>query len=204
MLLHVSGSSAVGKSTLVDRLAGEVESLACHDSDERIDEPLDHWDQRLDYWIDRALEYDKDGRDMLLATQRPFGEVLARPRAPDLSAIAGCVLDCRDVVLVERIRARSAPRNHRPGMSIVIWAAWHRMHAADPQWCQGAITGSEGRWERWTSWTKGDPRWRVPVFDTTEAPIERTVDLLAGWIDAMRVNPPLVREQRWWMDRGEA
>ena len=89
-------------------------------------------------------------------------------------------------------------------MSIVMWAAWHRMHAADPQWCQGTITGSEGRWERWTSWTKGDPRWRVPVFDTTEAPIEGTVELLAGWIDAMRASPPLVREQRWWVDGGEA
>jgi hypothetical protein len=56
------------------------------------------------------------------------------------------------------------PREWRP------WAAWQRVHAVDPQWCPDVIRQErpgEMQWERWDSWKRGDPRWRVHVIDTT-------------------------------------
>jgi hypothetical protein len=41
-------------------------------------------------------------------------------------------------------------------------------------------------WERWSDWERGDPRWSVPIIDTTaRAPAETVADL-AAWIAVSR------------------
>src|SRR5262249_30187259 len=65
-------------------------------------------------------------------------------------------LDCQDVVRLDRLRMRGALGATQEMLS---WAAWQRVHAVDPQWRQDVICGAqldEMRWERWTSWQRGN------------------------------------------------
>jgi hypothetical protein len=63
------------------------------------------------------------------------------------------------------------------------------MHADDPQWRQDVIR-SDGagdmRWERWTNWQRGDPRWRVWVLETMHLTVEETVNHVARWVEECR------------------
>ena len=192
-----------------------VRSLAFHDDDEIAKNP--------DYWIDRTLKYEARGTDLLLATALPLGVILAGLRAPEIAGIAGCVLDCQDLIRIDRLRAKGVAVNSDPlggthaGMDILTWAIFHRLHAADPQWEQQVITDPEMdppyvpwsganemddlAWGRWSTWSKADRRWRVPVFDTSAAPIETTTESVTRWIEESRENPPLSRTGRWWTDQ---
>jgi hypothetical protein len=38
------------------------------------------------------------------------------------------------------------------------------------------------RWERWSNWLPGDPRWKVRVIDTSVLSVEQVADELAEWI----------------------
>ena len=44
------------------------------------------------------------------------------------------------------------------------------------------------RWERWSDWQAGDPRWRVHVVDTTGRSVQETADDLRAWIEAERAS----------------
>lgn len=57
-------------------------------------------------WVLRALEHQAEGTDLLLAGQTPLGELLATPSASRLEAISACLLDCDDVIRLERLTAR--------------------------------------------------------------------------------------------------
>ena len=193
MFFLISGSSGAGKTAIGPHVARLVEGLVFHDADEHLGEPLE-------FWVDHGLEYDKEGVDMLLSTSRPYGELLACPKTIDLSAVAGCLMDCDDLTRATRLRSRPPPRNQILGMDILCWASWHRMHADDPGWSQHTITenGEERCWERWINWRRGDPRWNIPVFDTSDAELEETAAAIAAWVVGARRNPVVAREDRWW------
>ena len=193
MFFLVSGSSGAGKTTIGPLVATRIEGLVFHDADERYGEALESW-------VAQGLEYQESGRDILLSTSRPMGELLACAEATQLTAIAGCLLDCDDLTRAHRLRARPPPNDQILDMDILCWASWHRMHADDPGWSQHTITnnGEHRRWERWTSWRHGDPRWRVPVFDTSADTPDQTAEAVALWVAEARANPPLHRDNRWW------
>jgi hypothetical protein len=68
---------------------------------------------------------------------------------------------------------------------MLSWAAWLRVHAVDPQWLQDVVCSARidtMRWERWTSWDRGDPRWRVFVLDTTHLTVEQVVGRIVAWV----------------------
>jgi hypothetical protein len=88
----------------------------------------------LEEWIGLALEAQQAGRDFLLASHSPLGELLACPSAPDLDGIAACLLDCVDTSRVTRMRERGINPKWPPTQHALNWASWHRMHAWDPQW----------------------------------------------------------------------
>lgn len=204
MLILMSGSSGAGKTTIGPRVATLVDDLVFHD----IDEPggpqgSDRVDV-LDGWIRRAVALERDGLDMLLATQSPFGELLACPNADQIDALAGCCLDCRDTVRARRIKDRGRPYADILGMDIMCWAVFHRMHAADPQWeqrviCKGAYP--ERHWHRWIEWTTDDPRWAVPTFDTSDQTPDQVAAIVAAWIVTAKAAPPCTRARRWWESR---
>src|SRR5690606_16668863 len=69
-------------------------------------------------WVRRALEYQRDGIDLLSAGQSPLGEVLTAPSAPLLDGIGVCLVDVADEARCERLArrdgARWAPARPRP------------------------------------------------------------------------------------------
>lgn len=195
MLFLVFGSSASGKTTALAGVRERMPELAVHDFDE-ISVPSDAdtaWRQRAnEFWLHRALDVQAEGRDLLLAGQTPFGEILAAPSATQLEGISACLLDCDDASRIGRISGRGPEwLAHVPGdlQDHLNWAEWMRQHARNPSWRRNVIrkTGAEGmRWERWDDWSESDPRWRVRIVDTSELPVERVVDELATWIDDER------------------
>src|SRR5437899_11433481 len=139
----ITGASGGGKSVALSGLQMTHPQIAWYDFD-AIGVPLHankKWRQKsIEQWLQIVLEHQSRTQDVGLCGQAPFGELLASPSAPDLTGIAGCLLDCGDVVRIDRLRGRNA---HDRGISqeMLNWAAWHRMHAADPQWRQDVIRG---------------------------------------------------------------
>lgn len=108
-----------------------------------------------------ANDSKQHGKDTGIAGGAIMGEILTCPSTPHIEEIHVTLLDCPDVV-----RRRGT---HGLTQDILSWAAWQRVHI-DPQWRQDVICGRQLEtmwWERWMSWQRGDPRWRVHVLDTT-------------------------------------
>lgn len=119
-----------------------------------------------------------------------LGEVLACPSAPQAGPVAVCLLDCGDVLRIDRLRSRGT---HGCTQEMLSWAAWQRVHAVDPQWRPDVIRegGAPGmRWERWASWLRGDPRWQVEVIDTTPLSPPEVATAVARWTLAAASAPP--------------
>jgi hypothetical protein len=162
MLFLLFGSSVAGKTAALNALRGRVDRLAIHDFDEigvppRADTAWRH--RANEQWLRRALEYQADGIDVLLAGQTPLGELLALPAALDLEAVSACLLDCDDDTRSERLRARGADWFASTGGTLedyLAWAAWMREHAASP------------------------------VIDTASSPVEEVAEKLVAWIDEER------------------
>ena len=170
MLFFVTGASGSGKSACIPGLRDQLGDYAIHDFDE-VDVPEDadtHWRQQTtEYWISRAIEYQHMGRDTIICGGAVYGEILASPSITQINRFAACLLDCDDLLRIDRVRRRGNPI----GMDMLCWSAWLRVHAADPTWCPEVITNggcSLMQWQRWSHWQKGDPRWRQPVIDTSE------------------------------------
>jgi hypothetical protein len=202
MLFLLSGAAASGKKTVARHVTTRVANLVAHHENE-IPATTGHGRMaNMEQWIERALALEPDGVDLLLLAASPLGEVLASPRAPELSAIAACLLDCHDHVRAQRIAGRSGDPDWPFGMDTLCWAAWHRMHAVDPQFEQHVIIDaarSQYAWNRWKNWTRGDPRWRVELIDTTSQAVSDTVDAVAAWIERARSHgTPLSRTGGWW------
>jgi hypothetical protein len=125
-----------------------------------------------EYWLQQAVAQQERGEDMGLCDMI-HGEVLACPSSGRLAGIATILLDCSDVVRIDRLHARGDDPEWI-GQQMLNWAAWQRRHAADPQWQPDVIrddSGPDMRWDRWATWQRGDPRWQIPTIDTTNVPV---------------------------------
>lgn len=189
MLLLLTGSSASGKTAIAERV--RMPRLVVHDFDEDgvPETPDAAWRQAtLAHWVDVALAHQADGDDTLLSGATPLGELLAVPAATELDGIAAALVDVAD-------DEREARLDDRPDDlgdirdDLVGWARWHRAHAADPTHEQHVIT-SDGlpsmRFDRWTGWAAGDPRWRVRVIDTTDRQPDEVARDAEAWIREQR------------------
>ncbi len=117
MLYLISGAAASGKKTIARAVAQRLPNLTGHHDNERASLTGEERITNLEGWVEDALGLEKDGIDLVLASQSPLGEVLASPRAIELEGIAPCLLDCHDFVRMDPLdRARRAPRlAHRYG-----------------------------------------------------------------------------------------
>ncbi|MBA3489792.1 MAG: hypothetical protein H0T78_09675 [Longispora sp.] len=193
MLLKLTGSSCAGKTTLALAVADRLDGITVHDFDE-VGVPSDvdkRWRQQtLESWLQRAVEYQKQGLDLLLTGQSPLGEVLACPSATDLNGIAVCLVDVTDDVRVERLAQRDGTRwSPQAVEAFTGWAQWHRRHAADPGFRPDVLTDegwSAMRWERWRAWTAADPRWGTHIIDTTDQSVEVSVNAVEQWVTEQR------------------
>lgn len=202
MLYLLSGAAASGKKTVARALIARVDHLVAHHENEIPATTGQRRMANMERWIDTALDLEANGVDLLLLAASPLGEVLASPRATELSGIAACLLDCHDHERSRRIAEREPDPQWPFGMDTLCWAAWHRMHAIDPQWEQRVIVEPESahyHWDRWTGWDRDDPRWRIELIDTTRQSVGETVDAVAAWIARVRRSgTPIARDRAWW------
>jgi hypothetical protein len=189
VLFLLFGASAAGKTFALHALRGRVSDLAIHDFDEiGVPPGADAvWRHRAnERWVRRALGYQAEGTDLLLAGQTPFGELLATPSASLLEATSACLLDCDDEARIARLRARGPEWFVQTAGDLqdhLDWAEWMRRHARDPTWRPEVIRreATEGEM-RWSEWTADDPRWRVRVVDTSSLTAGQVATELADWI----------------------
>jgi hypothetical protein len=202
MFFLVSGASASGKSTVAKTLSSRLENVVCHDYDERIVTDEYTRCKQLEEWVQLALKSQQEGQDFLLTSHSPLGELLACPSARLLSGISACLLDCSDRVRIQRMRKRGIDPRWPPTQDVLNWAAWHRMHAWDPQWEQHVIIGNgppEHSYNVWVNWKQTDERWHVSVIDTTGAGIEQMLDMITEWVQTERNKTPLLSAAtKWW------
>lgn len=202
MFFLLSGSAASGKTTIARGLPTLLTRVDCHDADEMVATTGTERCEQLEQWVGQALAAQQAGQDFLLTSHSPLGELLACPSAPQLAGIAACVLDCADTARVARMRARGIDPRWPPSQDLLNWAAWHRMHAWDPQW-ESRVIAANGpathRYDRWRDWQQGDPRWQVDLLDTTRLTTDETLRGLVAWVERKRLEPnPLAAATHWW------
>jgi hypothetical protein len=192
MLLYIAGSSCAGKTTTLPALR-DLPALAVRDFDEMgVPSGADTaWRQlTMERWVQFAVEQQAVSVDVVVAGQSPLGEVLAVPSAPQLEAVAVCLLDVEDEVRRSRLQGRDGDRWDEDAVEAFVgWGRWHREHARDPQSRPEVITTNAWpamRWDRWRTWRSGDARWSVPVLDTTHSSSEVTGGRVREWVIGCR------------------
>lgn len=185
MLLFVTGASGSGKTVCIPGLEKRLPEFDIHDFDER-DVPSDadaRWRQKeTEYWINRGIENQRLGKDTVICGGAVYGEILACPSIHQIEDLAACLLDCDDIVRIDRLRHRG----NEPGMDMLAWAAWLRVHAVDPTWCPEVIMKNSYdlmNWDNWLGWERGDPRWRQEIINTTGKKIDQITAEIAKWIE---------------------
>lgn len=201
MLVLVTGASGSGKTTAYDALHPLLEHR-CAESDQ-LGVPAEAdtaWRQRrIETWIQRALA-EPDGDLVLFGGGAP-GEVLAAPSASELDAIAICLLHCDAATRRRRLLARGCRGDDSEDH--LAFGEWIHAHARDPGHLPEVIREqgwARMRWERWASWTAGDPRWAFEVLDTGPLAPEAVAQSLLRWTEASfarRHEVPL--SGRWWL-----
>jgi hypothetical protein len=185
MIFFVTGASGSGKTACMPHLRRLLSQVVFYDFDTVGVPPHAGaaWRQQTtEYWLQQALVHQTEPRDTLVCGGALLGEILACPSAPQVNGIAVCLLDCADVVRIDRLRARGT---HGATQDMLNWAAWQRLHAVDPQWRPDVIQRQSAagmQWARWATWQRGDPRWQVWVLDTTLFSPEEVAERIASWV----------------------
>ena len=136
MLLLITGASGVGKSTVrtivAPELSPRVECVELLDLTPPPDAMTRVWRQQTaEVAVRRAVELQDAGRHLLLAGDPvPAAEIVAAPSAPELDAIAVCLLDASAKAQAERLAARGDD----PALLVhhQAFAEWMRRQATDP------------------------------------------------------------------------
>jgi hypothetical protein len=188
VLFFISGSLASGKSTLLRELATHVSRTILLDSD--IPKPATTTAARQRQLQERLAGAirDEPKLDIVHAGQSPLGELLACPIATHFEGMAACLLDCDDAVRIRRLKSRGGQTTSSQ-IHVLRWAAWMRRHAVDPKFQQGVLLeegAGELNWERWTGWSRTDPRWQVAVIDSSDAEPSQIAQVLTSWMEGAR------------------
>lgn len=192
MLFFVTGASGSGKSACLIKLKNLLPEFKLIDFDSicAVSEDFADWRKKgwrtraTKYWLQQALQNQAQGINTIVFGGTVMGEVLACPCAPRIAKMAFCLLDCYDVLRIDRILSRGFGLEVA-SQDTLSWAAWQRMHAVDPQWRQDVIKSQAGpgmEWSRWDSWQRGDPRWQMWRLDTTNLGLDEVVQELMSWI----------------------
>lgn len=186
MLLFVTGASGSGKTVVIPGLKKKFTEFSIHDFDERdapaIGDNRGRQEQTA-YWINRAIENQLLGKDTIICGGAVYGEILACPSIHQIDHLAVCLLDCADIVRIDRLQRHG---QHQPDMALLSWAAWLRVHAVDPTWCPDVImrdSYASMHWDNWLGWQRGDPRWQQVIIDTGGKKIGQITTEVARWIE---------------------
>jgi hypothetical protein len=186
MLFLIMGASGSGKSSSLTGLKQQRPEIDWRDFDDVPKHPASTAERQVttEYWLKVATANQAKGLSTGIAGTIVLGEVLACPSASEIEGVHALLLDCADVVRIDRIRARDGSDASCASQDMLCWAAWLRMHASDPQWRQDVIQ-SQGAldmdWKSWSSWNKDDTRWKVQVLDNSSLSVGETTSFLAAW-----------------------
>ncbi len=180
------GASGSGKSSSLPGLKSQLASIDWRDFDDAPMPRTNTAERQLatEYWLQLAANNQTMGISTGIAGTVVLGEVLACPSAARIDVVHALLLDCADVVRIDRIRSRDGSDATCATQDMLCWAAWLRMHASDPQWRPDVIQaqGAPGmNWKRWMSSRKGDALWNVSVLDNSSLSSEETTSALAAW-----------------------
>src|SRR6516162_2303046 len=108
-MFFVTGASGSGKSASLPRLQAALPTMDWRDFDEfGVPSPCPREWRALttERWIQVALENRQHSKDTGVVGGAIMGEILACPSAPDIGEIHVALLDCRDIVRLDRLRKR--------------------------------------------------------------------------------------------------
>ena len=132
MMFFLTGASGSGKSASLPGLRVALPRMDWRDFDEfGVPSPCPpEWRPlTTERWIQVALENKQRGKDTGIVGGAIMGEILACPSAPQIDEIHVALLDCHDVVRLDRLREGGT---HGVTQDMLSWAAWQRVHAVDP------------------------------------------------------------------------
>jgi hypothetical protein len=181
----ITGASGVGKSTVRTVVAPElspaVECAELLDLTPRPDAMTRVWRQQAaEAAVHRAVELHASGRHLLLAGDPvPAAEIVAAPSAPQLDAVAACLLDASPDSQAERLMARGDHPALLPHHQ--AFAEWMRRQASDPLHMTHVV--SEAGWEemRWERLERLAPAWGMHTVDTTHMTTRQVADAVLEW-----------------------
>lgn len=188
---EIKCKDGAGKTACMPRLRQLLPQVALYDFDAVGVPPhagVAWRQQTTEHWLQHALIHQAEHQDTIICGGALLGEILACPSALQVDGIAVCLLDCADVVRIDRLRARGT---HGATQDMLNWAAWQRLHAVDPQWRPDVIqTGAAPgmQWARWATWQRGDPRWQVWVLDTTTLSLDEVAERIACWVHEQQID----------------
>lgn len=187
MLFLIMGASGSGKTSSLAGLRQRQPEIDWRDFDDALEHPSSVGGRQAttEYWLQIAVRNQAKGISTGLAGTTVLGEVLACPSAPSIEGISAILLDCTDVVRIDRIRVRDGVDSSLASQEMLCWAAWLRMHALDPQWRPDVVRshgGPEMNWESWAAWQRGDERWKVDILDNSCSDVEETASKLDLWV----------------------
>jgi hypothetical protein len=185
VLLLITGASGVGKSTVraivAPRLSPTVECVELGDLGPIPQAMTRVWRQQTaEAAVRRAVELQDVGRHLLLAGDPvPAVEIVAVPSAPQLDAIAVCLLDVAPDAQAQRLAARGDPpellHHHQ------AFAEWMRKQAGDALHMTHVM--SDGGWEemRWDRLERLTAEWQMDTIDTTHVTVGEVADAVEDW-----------------------
>ncbi len=185
MLLLITGASGVGKSTVraiaARELPAEVECVELLTLTPMPAAMTGAWRQQTtELAVRRAVELQADGRHLLLAGDPvPAAEVVAAPSAPELKAIAVCLLDAAPEAQAKRLMARGDPPELLPHHQ--AFADWMRAQAGDPLHMTHVIADDGWELMRWERLERLAPGWRMETIDTTHLTPREVADAVVDW-----------------------
>jgi hypothetical protein len=188
VLLLITGASGIGKSTvralIAPKLSPTVECVELLNLTPSPAAMTRVWRQQTaELAVRRAVELQASGRHLLLAGDPvPAAEVVAAPSAPQLDAIAVCLLDAAPQAQAQRLAARGDPTDllvHHQA-----FAEWMRRQATDPLHMRHVV--SDGGWEqmRWECLEHLAPSWAMHIIDTTHMTKREVANAALQWAQA--------------------
>jgi hypothetical protein len=169
------------RTVVAPELSPAVECAELLDLTPRPDVMTRVWRQQAaEAAVHRAVELHSSGRHLLLAGDPvPAAEIIAAPSAPQLDAVAACLLDASPDSQAERLTARGDDPALLPHHQ--AFAEWMRRQASDPLHMTHVV--SEAGWEemRWERLERLAPAWGMHTVDTTHMTRQQVADAVLDW-----------------------
>ena len=160
-LFIICGPSAAGKSTVCDRITGTIEEVVILDADilwrPAFNKPENNYRDFFETWLRLGKNIGQSGRPLLLFCAGAIPQNM-EPRIDRryFSEIHYLALVCEDETLIERLKRRQSPDE--------------------------AFIAEQVKFNHWLKEQPGDASASIKLLDTTNGPIDKTVDQVLSWI----------------------